>query len=400
MTPWQLGPPVREAPAACLECPLVSDRPLRLLGVADLRSLNVIRWGRRLAELGHEIHIVGNRMNPRAEEREGLNLYDITTLETLTRVPGVRRARFGPAIAALAQRLDVDLVHAHYMLPYGYWAAQANQHPFVLSPWSRDVFIDAHERRQGRKRALTAIQAADYFVVNSQACGKASVELGADPNRMKEIIWYAETDRFGVDNRDPQFRAERGWPDDALIVLSLRNFRPYTYVDVLVEAFARIAAEHPNARLLLCARGGPERGRIERLIDQLGIGDLVRIERAEIEDLPTYVASADMAVTIADSDSTPASLTEAMASRLPVVAAPTWSMDEWLEDGNGAEIVPVKDVDATARAIAKLLADPELRARYGTRNERVVREKLPKPGPLLEELYRDLIAADQTRRAA
>lgn len=378
----------------------MSERPLRLLGVADLRSLNVIRWGRRLIELGHEVHIVGNRWNPRAEEREGLNLYDVTTLEPLTRVPGLRRARFGPAIASLASRLDVDLVHAHYMLPYGYWGSQAARHPFVLSPWSRDVFIDAHENRQGRKRSLAAIQAADYFVVNSKACGDASVELGADPDRMQEIIWYAETDRFGAQHRDPGFRAERGWPDDAQIVLSLRNFRPYTYVDVLVKAFARIAPDFPSARLLLCARGGPERERIEGLIDELGIGERTRIERAEVEDLPTYVASADLAVTIADSDSTPASLTEAMASRLPVVAAPTWSIDEWLEDGDGAEIVPVKDVEATARAIAKLLADGDLRARYGERNERVVRAKLPKPGPLLETLYRDLIAEHASKRAA
>ena len=378
----------------------MSERPLRLLGVADLRSLNVIRWGRRLVELGHEVHIVGNRWNPRSEEREGLGLYDVTTLEPLTRVPGVRRVRFGPAIAALAARLDVDLVHAHYMLPYGYWGSQAGRHPFVLSPWSRDVFIDAHERKQGRRRALAAIRAADYFVVNSKACGDASVELGADPRRMKEIIWYAETDRFGVQNRDPGFRAARGWPDDAQIVLSLRNFRPYTYVDVLVKAFARVAPDFPQARLLLCARGGPEREQIERLIGELGIGERTRIERAEVEDLPTYVASAEMAVTIADSDSTPASLTEAMASRLPVVAAPTWSIDEWLEDGDGAEIVPVKDVEATAAAIAKLLADPDLRARYGERNERVARAKLPEPGPLLESLYRDLIAEHATKRAA
>ena len=399
MAPQQ-NPEPRPGAAARLELPAVSERPLCLLGVADLRSLNVIRWGRRLVELGHEVHIVGNRWNPRAEEREGLEHYDVTTLEALTRVPGIRRARFGPAIAALAARLDIDLVHGHYMLPYGYWAAQAGRHPFVLSPWSRDVFIDAHENKQGRRRALAAIRAADYFVVNSKACGDASVELGADPRRMQEIIWYAETERFGPDKRDNGFRAARGWPDDALIVLSLRNFRPYTYVDVLVEAFARVAPDFPNARLLLCARGGPERPRLERLIEELGIAERVRIERAEVEDLPTYVASADMAVTIADSDSTPASLTEAMASRLPVVAAPTWSIDEWLEDGDGAEIVPVKDVDATAAAIAKLLADQGLRQRYGERNERVAREKLPKPGPLLEALYRDLIAEHAAKRAA
>ena len=67
---------------------------------------------------------------------------------------------------------------------------------------------------------------------------------------------------------------------------------------------------------------------------------------------------------------------------------------------DGAEIVPVKDVGATATAIAKLLDDPELRTRYGERNERVAREKLPKPGPLLETLYRELIAEHGSRRAA
>ena len=378
----------------------MSSDSLRLLGVADGKSLNVLRWGRRLTELGHEVHLVTDKISPEEARDAGMVMHDVRTLDALTRVRGLRRMRIGSAVKALADHLDIDLTHAHYMLPYGYWAAQADLHPLVMSPWSRDVFVDANEKRRGRKRALESIRAADYFVVNSDANRRASTELGADPAKIQEIVWYAEPQRFGTENRDASFRAERGWPDDALVVLSLRNYRPYTHVDILVSAFAQVAPEFPTARLMLCARAGWLREQIEQLIADLKIGHLVAMERAEYEELPRYVASADVAATLADSDSTPASLLEVMASRLPVIAAPTWSIDEWLESGDGAEIVPVRDVDATAAALRKLLGDQDLRARYGARNERVVRSRMEEPGPVLEALYRDLIETHRLSKAA
>lgn len=366
-------------------------QPLRLLGVGDGRSINVLRWARRLLERGHEVHLASDRIAPEAERPSGLTVHDVRELGLLTGVPGVRRGRIGPAIGALAGRLGIDLVHAHYLLPYGWWAARAGRHPLVMSPWSRDVFVDAQERRQGRRRAQEAIAASDYLVVNSEANRLASIDLGADPARIIEIIWYSELDRFAPDRADPELRARHGWPDDALVVLSLRNYRPYTNLDVVIRAFARASREEPRARLILAARGGPTRGELEALVDQLGVRGLVSFERAEWEDLPGLAAASDVAVTIADSDSTPASLLEVMASRVPVVAGRTWSIDEWIGPGEGGELVECRDEDAVAGALAELLRDPELRRRYGERNERFVREKLGDPGEQLEGLYRELL---------
>jgi glycosyltransferase involved in cell wall biosynthesis len=370
----------------------VSGQPLRLLGVGDGRSINVLRWARRLLERGHEVHLVSGRIAPEAERPEGLVVYDVRGLDALTRVPGVRRIRIGPAIGALARRLGVDLVHAHYLLPYGWWAARAGWHPLVTSPWSRDVFVDANKSPQGRRRAEEAIAASDYLVVNSEANRLASIDLGADPARITEIIWYSELERFAPDRADPQLRARRGWPDDALVVLSLRNYRPYTNLDVVVRAFARAAREEPRARLVLAARGGSTRPELEALVRELGIRDLVSFERAEWEDLPGLAAGCDLAVTIADSDSTPASLLEVMASRVPVVAGRTWSIDEWIGPGEGGELLECRDEDAVTAALVELLRDPELRRRYGERNERYVRAKLGSPGEQLETLYRELLA--------
>jgi glycosyltransferase involved in cell wall biosynthesis len=105
------------------------------------------------------------------------------------------------------------------------------------------------------------------------------------------------------------------------------------------------------------------------------------------------VASADVLLSLPGSDSTPASLLEAMASGLPAVCGIAPSIDEWVEQGQGAELVPGRDVDAVAAALGRLLGDPALRRRYGERNERVVRERIADPGQALEELYRELVPA-------
>ena len=61
-----------------------------------------------------------------------------------------------------------------------------------------------------------------------------------------------------------------------------------------------------------------------------------------------------------------------MAARLPVVLADLPAIHELIEQGDGAEIVPLRDVDATAAAIVRLLQDESLRRRYGDRNREVV----------------------------
>jgi glycosyltransferase involved in cell wall biosynthesis len=371
----------------------VSAKPLRILGVGNGRSINFLRWGRRLAELGHEVHLASDHFSHVPAELEGLEPHPIRELEPLLRVRGLRRLRFGPAIGRLARDLDVDLVHAHYMLPYGYWAAKGGVHPFVLSPWGTDVLVHAKTRRRGRRRATTAIAEADYLVVNSNANEQASIALGADPARIRQIVWYAELGRFAPEAADPGLRARLGWPRDALLVLSLRNYRPDTNLDVAIRAFSEVVKSERRARLVLAARTGPLRAKLEGLVAELGLRETVAFHRAEWEDLPALVASADVLLSLPSSDSTPASLLEAMASGLPAVCGIAPSIDEWVDQGEGAELVPGRDVDAVAAALLRLLVDPELRHRYGKRNERVVRDRIADPGQSLEKLYRELLAA-------
>ena len=370
----------------------MADRPLRVLGVGDGKSLVFLRWGWRLAERGHDVHIVSDRVTDRPAELEGITAHDIRRLTLGTRVKGFRRLRFGAGIRRLAKDLDADLVHAHYLLPYGYWAAQANVHPLVMSPWNTDIFTYGRERARGRKWVRAAVAAGDRYVVSSIGNAEETVRLGADPERVHRIVWYVDLRPFGPHNRRPDLAARFGWPDDSLVVLSLRNYRPNTNLDVLVRAFARAQREVPQARLVLAARGGWTREETEALVDELGLRDRVAFHFAAPDELPELCASADLGVSIASTDATPASMIESMASRLPMIMGDAITIDEWITPGEGGEVVAPRDEDALAGALVKLLGDPELRRQYGERNERVVRDRLSEhPGAALERVYRELL---------
>jgi glycosyltransferase involved in cell wall biosynthesis len=370
----------------------VPEKRLRLLGVGDGRSLTFLRWAWALAERGHEVHILSNRLSERPGELDGLVPHRFADVEPLARVRGLRRFRFPAVIAKVAGRLSADLVHAHYLLPYGYWAALAGVHPLVLSPWGTDILVHAQERAQGARRARRALAGGDAFVLSSEGNIDAAVRAGADPGKVRRIIWYVDLGPFAPEKRVDGFPARFGWPDDSLIVLSLRNYRPDTNIDAIVRGFARVAREEPRARLVLAARGGPLREEIERLVGELDLRDRVAFHFASTDELPELCASADVAVSVAKSDATPASMLECMASRIPLVMGDAVTIDEWIRPGEGGEIVQPRDHEAIGEAVLKLLRDPDLRRRYGERNERVVHERVPPPGPALERLYLELVA--------
>ena len=367
----------------------MAARPLRVLGIGNVRSIHLLRWARTVSAAGHDVHLASDR-EPR-EDDPPANFHAIRSLGLATRVPFARRAAIAPALGRLARRLDADVVHAHYLLPYGYWAARSGARPLVVSPWGTDALV--HGQEEGRPRAEEAVQAADLVVVNSNALERASLELGAPAARIRNVLWHVDLDGFAPEHADPNLRSSLGWPDEALVILSLRNFRPDTNIDTLVFAFAQLAEEEPRARLLLAGDTGPLRQALEAEVRQLNLEDRVAFHRVASTDLPPLVAAADVVVSIANSDSTPPSLLEAMASGRAVVCADAASIDEWVGPGEGAEIVRVRDKSATAEAVLRLLRDNERRRAYGERNQRVVRERVGEPGPELDRLYRELAAA-------
>jgi glycosyltransferase involved in cell wall biosynthesis len=129
--------------------------------------------------------------------------------------------------------------------------------------------------------------------------------------------------------------------------------------DLLIAAAARLPGAH-----VLIAGFGEERERLEAQIAAEGLEGRVRLlgHRADVPDL---VRAFDVAVCCSDFEGMPVSVLEYMEAGLPVVATRVGGLPD-LVGGEGL-LVPPRDPDALAAALAELLADPERRRAMGDR---------------------------------
>ena len=196
-------------------------------------------------------------------------------------------------------------------------------------------------------------------------------ELGADRAKFHRIFWHARIDGYSARSAPTAAAGRRlGWPDDAVVCLSLRNFRP-------VLEPRRRSPRVRRGRTRRCrssgssrrAGGGWTRDEFDRLATELGVEPYMAVRDVPAPELPAVTASADFAVTLADVDSSPAVAARDDGERRPARRRPAPSMDEWIQQGEGGELVENGATSTPSRhAMLRLARDPELPPRYGERN--------------------------------
>jgi glycosyltransferase involved in cell wall biosynthesis len=119
---------------------------------------------------------------------------------------------------------------------------------------------------------------------------------------------------------------------------------------------------------------------VERRVKELGLGDTILLRPAvtqeELKDLyerASVFALPCLVVANGDRDGIPNVLVEAMAMQIPVVSTNISGIPELVESGVNGILVPEKNAEALADAIATLLDDGDLRQRLGKEARRKVR---------------------------
>ena len=129
-----------------------------------------------------------------------------------------------------------------------------------------------------------------------------------------------------------------------------------------VQAFAQLASDRPGLRLVVVG-DGPQRSAVDGLTAEVR-ARVNMLGAVPNVDLPPYEVACDLYLGSAvGGESFGMVLVEAMAAGLPIVASDIPGYDEVVTGGVEGVLVPPRDPEAVARAVAGILDDPELMER-------------------------------------
>ncbi|MEU8935642.1 glycosyltransferase family 4 protein [Streptomyces sp. NPDC048409] len=335
----------RERPTFALD-PRVSLRPL-----VDLRH-----------EKEHPLRLEPARVFPAAEYRyrQYSELTDLRIGEWLARTDA-------EVVIGTRPGLNVHL------------ARQAPQH--IVRIGQEHLTLDSHSprlrtalrRAYRRLDVLTTVTEADA-VSYRRKMRLPGVRVKALPNSVP----------------DPVLPAADG---TAKLIVAAGRLVPVKRYDLLIEAFAPVAAAHPDWRLRIYGRG-QEQARLRQLIEDLGLSDHAFLMGA-VAPMEAEWVKGSIGATAADFEPFGMTVVEAMRCGLPVVSTDCpYGPGEIIEDGADGLLVPVGDREALSAALLELVQDDERRRHMGHK----ARENARRFGPVpiveqAERLIDEAVAA-------
>jgi glycosyltransferase involved in cell wall biosynthesis len=162
----------------------------------------------------------------------------------------------------------------------------------------------------------------------------------------------------------------------------------------LLRAF-RLLPESAGARLVVVG-DGPDKGPLEALAAELGLGDRVRFA-GHFADPSQLYQEFDLFALSSDTEQMPLSVLEAMAAGLPVVATDVGDVRAMLAPENASFVVPKSDEDLAA-GLRRMVEDAPLRAQLGAANRARAEQEFDERA--MVGAYRALFAGAESGGAA
>jgi glycosyltransferase involved in cell wall biosynthesis len=223
---------------------------------------------------------------------------------------------------------------------------------------------DEAERRNPKRNGFRRLflPAAHRLVVPSQRLeAVARAEWKQPPGRVVRIPNGIPFARF----QPPPTRPIPGLlPGGGPVVGTVAGLRAVKNLPRLVRAFA--AAAPQDARLVIVGEG-PERDAIAAAARQAGVADRL-VMPGFMADPAAWIGHFDLFALSSNSEQFPISLIEAMAAGLPCAAMDVGDIRDMVSEPNRFAI---GDEAVLTQALARLLADPDLRRSVGEANRRL-----------------------------
>jgi len=235
----------------------------------------------------------------------------------------------------------------------------------VRHGWSTLLSVDEFQRAHHSVRARIVRAAQRFYTGQARAVIAPSafiagmVHAWGIPAERIHVIYNATPGKLNAPPTKGAARRELGWPEEAIIFVTVTRLAPHKRVDLIVQALARLGVGE-----LYVVGDGPGRAALAALVERLGMAGRVHLLGAlPHSETLCAIRAADIFVLSSHTEGLSHVLLEAIQLGAPCIANAVGGNVEVIRDGETGLLALEGDVEALTEAMQALAADSALRDR-------------------------------------
>lgn len=339
--------------------------------------IRIFKMAEGLSQRGHEVHVVTYHLGDELKNPP-FKIHRIKEVKNYRKYsPGPTYQKLLLLDTLLAFKLHnvlktnkIDLIHAHHYegLFVSLLVQKWTGHPVVYDshtlletelPFYRMGLPGKVKKWIGSSLdSFLPARASHIITTTENMKEKLVLDHGIKDGKITAITGGVEHSHFDI-------RSERKSNEKILIFTG--NLAAYQGIELLIKAFKEVVNERKDVRLQIISDSPFDK--YESLAEELGIRERITVIKSDFEDLPKYLANADIALNPrTNCDGYPQKLLNYMSSGKPIVSFRGSAKD--IEHGRTGLLIEDDDFQAFARAIIYLLDQPNIAGQLGA-NARV-----------------------------
>ncbi len=352
--------------------------------VGDVDGIHTRSWIRAIASAGHDVRAVSfyppapplpgvrtTALRPRSETHA--SRHDTRRRPTMPLPRGLLRlahaVRYRRAgLRRAVEALEPDVVHAHYVMEHGFYAAFSGLRPLVVTAWGSDILIEPARDPISRLICRWTLRRADAVTSNNAYMAEEMKRLGAEIARLYVVTLGA--DRLFLDAGASSVNLADTGRTAPPTILSTRAHEPLYNIGDVIDAYGLVRRRIPEA-VLVIAHGGPMTGQLRAHAAATG-GEIRFVGFVPPAELARLMSDAAVFVSVPTSDGTSVALLQAMAAGSFPVVSDLPSQRELVDGVTNGFRVPLHQPARLADAIERALGDRALRRTAALRNRTYV----------------------------
>jgi glycosyltransferase involved in cell wall biosynthesis len=358
---------------------MVTERYLPIWGGAENQLKQLIP---RLAERGCEVSVVTRRFHADWPEKEHLDGVQVIRLG----VPGTGTFQTllftsSLVIYILRNRQMIDILHSHGAVNMGAlcsWLGRLlgmKNVAKIASAGRIPTFSDSWLRRL----ILKGFQCSSAIISMTEEIDAELATESTHPATIQRITNGVDASRFCKSERGIRdtWRREHGLAADAQVVLFSSRLVFGKGLDILLQAWGKVATRHRQAHLFILGDGADQRDSIEiEMKAKVQAESLERITfQGAVKDPEKYLGAADVFVFPSRQEGFPNALMEALSAGVAVVASDIGGVRPLIDTHRTGVLFVSEDSDDLAAKLMALLDDAPTIERLGTEARKEMIEK-------------------------